>query len=198
MHSEQLHTDSELLIKIKNNDTNALNILFKRYFSVLCYFSFQFVKSRDLTEEVVSDVFLNIWLKRGSIVIKSSLKAYLFTAVRNQSINYMKKKDYHFEELEIVDKEGKISSLRADDFLIYKDLENEIENIVQKLPEKRQLIFRMNRFEGLSYKEISEILSISINTIQNHMVKAVKFMSKQHAQLKKIISLIPFLTTFWL
>ncbi|MHB1686199.1 MAG: RNA polymerase sigma-70 factor [Ignavibacteriaceae bacterium] len=186
MHIGKNIIDDELLFHIKQNDSKAFDILFKRYYHRLCSFSFQFVKNTELAEEVVSDVFLNIWLKKGEIEIRSSLKAYLYIAVRNQSLNYLKRKCPYFEDLAVVDKENKISKLTADHFLHYEDLKDEIESIIQKLPEKRQLIFRMNRFDGLSYKEIADILSISVNTVQNQMVKAVRFLSDQYPRLKKL------------
>jgi len=80
--------DFELFNKIKQNNSKALDELFSRYYRGLCHFSFKIITDNELAEEAVSDVFLNIWLKRNEIEIKTSLKAYLFTAVRNQSLNY--------------------------------------------------------------------------------------------------------------
>jgi RNA polymerase sigma-70 factor (ECF subfamily) len=169
--------DLELFNKIKQNNSKALDELFTRYYRGLCHFSFKIVKNIELAEEAVADVFLNIWLKRDEIEIKSSLKAYLFTAARNQSLNYHKKNSrIFFEDLELLENENLPSDLAADHSVNLNSTLEEIESIVGQLPEKRQLIFRMNRFDGLSYKEIAEILSISINTVQNQMVKAVKFM----------------------
>lgn len=183
-------SDNELVHRITDGDKRSLDLLFKRYYQRLCFFSLQFVKNKNLAEEVVSDIFLNIWLKRGRLNITSSVKAYLYTAVRNQSINYLKKKDLNYEDLEVVDKESVIASLSPDHFLIYDELKDEIENMIKNLPEKRQLIFRMNRIDGLSYKEIAEILSISVNTVQNQMIEAVKYMTKQLPKIKKFFTLV--------
>ncbi|MEW6193851.1 MAG: RNA polymerase sigma-70 factor [Bacteroidota bacterium] len=183
-------SDNELIHRIAEGDKRSLDLLFKRYYPRLCFFSLQFVKNKNLAEEVVSDIFLNIWLKRGRLKINISVKAYLYTAVRNQSLNYLKKKDLNYEDLEVVDKESVIASLSPDHFLIYDELKEEIENMIKNLPERRQLIFRMNRIDGLSYKEIAEILSISVNTVQNQMVEAVKFMTKQLPRIKKLFTLV--------
>lgn len=193
MRIEKCSTDEELLRQIKNNDSGALKVLFEKYFSQLCYFSKQFVKNTDLAEEAVSDIFLNIWLKRGKIEITTSLRAYLYTAVRNQSLNYLKQNKIHFEEMEIAETEGKMSESDADRLVNFEELKNEIDIILRQLPKKREIVFRMNRIEGLSYKEIAEILSISVNTVQNQMVKAVKFISGQYPHLKKLFFLLSFL-----
>lgn len=183
-------TDEELITRITESDSKALELLFKRYYPALCFFSNRFLNNKYLVEEAVSDVFLNIWLKRGRIKIQTSIKSYLYSAVRNQSINYLKKKDYNFEDLEVVDKERIITSLSPDHFLFHEELKNEIEKIIQSLPDKRQLIFRMSRIDGLSYKEIAEILSISINTVQNQMGHAVKYLTEQLPRIKKLFVLL--------
>ncbi|HOI30669.1 MAG TPA: RNA polymerase sigma-70 factor [Melioribacteraceae bacterium] len=183
-------TDEELLLLISRDDHKALEILFNRYYQALCFFSNRFLNNKYLVEEAVSDVFLNIWLKRGRIQITSSIKAYLYTAVRNQSINYLKKKDYNFEDLEVVDKEKVIASLSPDHFIYHEELKNEIEKIILNIPEKRQIIFRMNRIDGLSYKEIAEVLSISVNTVQNQMGHAVKYLAEHLPRIKKFFILL--------
>ncbi len=183
-------TDEQLLNRIKQNDEVALELLFRRYFKNLCFFANRLLMEHQLAEEVVSDIFLNIWLKRGQIKINSSFKAYLYKAVKNQSINYLQKRKINIESLEVVDKEGLVSSLSPEHFLRYNQLDEEIKSLIKELPEKRRLIFRMNRIDGLSYSEIAEILEISINTVQNQMVNAVKFLLKKYQRISKLFSLL--------
>ena len=85
------------------------------------------LRMQNLTEEVVSDVFLNVWIKKDKIEIKINLKTYLYTAVRNQSLNYVKKNRIYFEEIETVVKENKISDLVADKLIIYEELKDEMD-----------------------------------------------------------------------
>ena len=179
MHEHRYSSDEDLFQCIKREDAKALKILFERYYSPLCHFAFKFVQEVHLAEEVVSDVFLALWLKKQTIEIRLNLRAYLYTAVRNQSLNYVKKNRNYFEDLEVGDKEEKISDSNADTFITYKELKDDIDALLRQLPEKRQVIFRLNRIDGLSYKEIAEILSISIHTVQNQMVAAVKFISNR-------------------
>jgi len=178
--------DLELLRQIKNNDSHALKILFERYFQPLCYFSFQIVKSIELSEESVSDVFTNIWLKRKTIEIRTNFRTYLYTAVKNQSINYLKHEKKYFQNSDSTNLHLIVSDQSADQSILQQNLENKIDLLIKELPERRGLIFRMNRIDGLSYKEIAEILSISINTVQNQMVKAIKYIADQLPRIKKL------------
>ncbi len=179
--------DIELLESIKQNNSRSLEVLFRKYYRGLCDFSNSILNDRELSQEAVADVFLNIWLKRGRIKIRSSFRAYLYTAVKNQSVNYLKKNKQNLDQLEVADKENTSASLSADDFLLYDELSDKIEKILRELPEKRQQIFRMNRIDGLSYAEIAEVLSISIHTVQNQMVKAVKYISEQQARINLLL-----------
>jgi len=178
--------DLELLRQIKIDKSHALKILFEKYFQQLCYFSFQIVKSVELSEESVSDVFTNIWLKRKTLDIKGNLKTYLYTAVKNQSINYLRKEKRISQSTESGNLHLIISDQTTDQQLLLQNLEEKIDLLIKELPEKRGLIFRMNRIDGLSYKEIADILSISVNTVQNQMVKAIKFISDQLPRIRKL------------
>jgi RNA polymerase sigma-70 factor (ECF subfamily) len=172
--------DEELFQRIKKGDAGALKVLFEKYFFPLSCFAKKFVKNIHLAEEIVSDVFLTVWLKRERIEIKINLRTYLYTAVRNQSFNYLKKNKIHLESIETAVQENAISDLPAERLITDEELEQDINALLRQLPEQRQIIFRMNRIDGLHYKEIAEILSISVHTVQNQMVAAVKFLTDKH------------------
>lgn len=179
----------EILIRlIKQHNQKALESLFEKYFYSLCDFAFAIVKNVESAEEVVSDVFFNIWSKRDNLEIKSNLKSYLFLATKNQSINYLSKNKLSLEEMDI--SKGFIDILEnntAETGVEYKELEKEIYHILEELPPQRRLIFRLNRLEGLKYKEIAETLSISVNTVQKQMVEASKYIEKYKPRFKAIL-----------
>ncbi len=179
----------EILIKlIKQHDQKALESLYKKYYYSLCDFAFTIVKRVELAEEIVSDVFFNIWIKRDSLDIKSNLKAYLFLAARNQSINYYNKYQINFEEVDISKSIVEIPEcIDANTGIEYEELENEIQNILEELPPQRRLIFKLHRLEGLKYREIAETLSISVNTVQKQMIEASKYIEKYKPRLKALL-----------
>lgn len=172
-----MRSDKVLLKYIKEDDQAALEELFEKYYNRLCDFAFQFVRSFDLTEEVVSDVFLKIWERRHTINISRSFKAYIYTATRNQALNYIQKEDQEWESLD--DHKAGISTEKyhPEEELMFKEFEKKIEALINTLPPRRKLIFKLSRLEGFTYKEIAKILSISIHTVQNQMVEAVKQLS---------------------
>jgi RNA polymerase sigma-70 factor, ECF subfamily len=126
---------------------------------------FKYVQSVDHAEEVVSDVFLKVWKNRHKIEINTNFKAYIYIATKNQVLNYLEKEKRDFESLD---------DYHPDEELIFQELENHLEVFVNKLPLLVQSHFKLSRIEGFTYREIAEILSISIHTIQNQIVKAVK------------------------
>ena len=166
-------SDQTLLKQIKVNNQEALEALFNKYYYNLCDFAFQFVRSFDLTEEVVSDVFLKIWKNRHDLVITGNFKAYMYTATRNQALNYLQKEKREWTSLDEL-KEESSKRYRPDEELMFQELENRIEILINTLPPRRKVIFKLSRIEGLTYQEIADILSISIHTVQNQMVSAVK------------------------
>ena len=183
-----VYSDETLISSIKRNDQKALELLYEKYYYPLCNFAFNFVKSVETSEEVVSDIFLNIWLKRSALNIKSNCKSYLFIAVKNQSLNYLSKNKIEFEDLEILDKTGYVTEKSAHSKICYAEFEKEIEEILLRLPAQRQIIFKLNRIDGLKYVEIAKILSISVNTVQKQMTEAVKFIARYRPHFKTTLT----------
>lgn len=169
-----MRSDKILLLHIKKGGQQALEELFEKYYYRLCDFAFQYVRSVNLTEEVVSDVFLDIWQKRAALTTSGNLKAYLFTAVRNQALNYIKKEQKPVDSLDDRPRQAARKEYRPDEQLLFKEFTNRLEALINTLPPRRRRIFKLSRLEGFTYREIADILSISIHTVQNQMVQAVK------------------------
>ncbi|MDW7690443.1 RNA polymerase sigma-70 factor [Flammeovirgaceae bacterium SG7u.111] len=176
--------DEELICCIKEGEEKAFQALFDRYFFKLCDFSYKFLKNEFQCEEAVSDVFMNIWLKRETLEKDINIKPYLFVATRNQAFSLLRKEKESSKDIaELTSSETPQINTTIDQ-ISYQELEHEIEKIISSLPEQRQLIFRLSRFEGLPYKEIAQILSISPNTVQNQMVKAIQQIASRYSKLK--------------
>ncbi|SEI61612.1 RNA polymerase sigma-70 factor, ECF subfamily [Dyadobacter koreensis] len=163
--------DLFLISLIKKGDKRALDCLFKKYYNSLCKFAYYLTSRNDLSEEIVADVFLRIWEKREKISVEKNLKSYLFMATRHTAINYMKQEKLIMEDLsdDIVEENP-----GPEDVFLYQELESRLTNLINFLPQKRKAIFQLNRFEGFTYNEIAEILSLSSKTVENQMGKAIK------------------------
>ncbi|MEM1134388.1 MAG: RNA polymerase sigma-70 factor [Bacteroidota bacterium] len=190
-------SDKYLFEKIKSGDKKALEVLFDRYYEPLCDFSYQFLKSTDLSEEAVSDIFIKLWLNKKNISFTTNLKSYLYRAVRNCSLNYIKKENGNFEALSTISHQIGSKEQSADYPLIFDEFQKDVASIIDQLPDQQRLIFRMNRLEGLKYKEIAEILNISVHTVQNHMVEAVKVLSKKHTYFQSLKAWFIFALVFF-
>lgn len=180
MDSDEKYNDKEIIQLIKNNDSNAFELLFQKYYSGLCKFAFQFLNDSDLCQDAVSEVFYIIWKKREELAINTNVKAYLFTSVKNRSLSILQKQKKHNYNINFEDLEEIVSTEKPQANLELNELEKIVNSIVMELPKKRQIIFRLKRFEGFKYKEIAEILSISVKTVQNQMVEAVKYINSKY------------------
>ncbi|MFW5793786.1 MAG: RNA polymerase sigma-70 factor [Bacteroidota bacterium] len=161
--------------RIKNDDINAFEKLYKEYFTPLFIYARSIVKNADIAEEICQDFFYYYWENRKKISIKVSIKSYLYQSIRNRSLK-------HLRHLEVQNSYVLKSNEEHNKNLFYnhnhdyeaKELKNIIEKILNALPEKSKRIFKMNRFEGKKYKEIAKQLDISEKTVEAHMGKALK------------------------
>lgn len=133
----------------------------------------------DDAEEIVQDVFVNFWNNQHKINIKISLKAYLYSSVRNASLNKKKHIKIREQYKEHNERELESNSVDLENEMNATELEIKIKNAIDKLPLKRRKIFIMSRYDDLKYKEIAEKLNISIKTVENQMGSALKFLRKE-------------------
>lgn len=159
-----------------------LKHLFDRYYAELCKLSFKYVGRSDIAEDLVQDVFINIWNKRFSLNCKGNIKPYLTKSVVNTSINYIQSK---FARKIIVEKRNikdEDSIYSQHDEMAGKELSQLLKVAIEQLPDKCRTIFLMSRFSNLSYKEIAGELNISTKTVEAQiriaLQKIYQFLSK--------------------
>lgn len=166
-------SDNELFLEIKNNSEIAFEQLFNRYYAPLCLFTSHFLHNRAKAGEIVQEVFVKVWAKRETLEIASSVRNYLFFAVRNQCINLLE----HEKVEKRHSRQTQLDSLTDRDlepYFMEVDLRRKIEQSIELLPEKRREIFRLSREEGLKYQEIANRLKISVKTVEAQMGIALK------------------------
>jgi RNA polymerase sigma-70 factor (ECF subfamily) len=160
--------------KIQQGDIKEYEKLFRKYYQPLCHFANRFLKDMDSSEEIVQELFYNIWKNRESISITSSLKAYLYQSVRNNSLKFIEHlavRERYSSEMKRQQNEG---AGNDSDSVELAELNELIENTLNQLPERCRQIFLLSRYEGLKYHEIAEKLSISIKTVEANMGKALQ------------------------
>lgn len=180
--------DNVLLDLIRSGDVAAFRELFTRYYDPLCRFAHGFTRDHQLAEEAVSQIFEEMWTDRSRIKITVSVKAWLYGAAWNQCVDRIRSQsrartipiEAHHSEALADHETGRQQALRG-------EMQVEIERVISALPEQRQLVFRMNRLDGLRYKEIAEILGIAERTVQNHMVLAVQQIAPSLRRLRELM-----------
>jgi RNA polymerase sigma-70 factor (ECF subfamily) len=166
--------DDQLLLPLR--DEKSFEQLFRTQYAALCGYARRFIDDPDQSEEVVQDVFVNLWQKRDSIEITSTLESYLFRSVRNACLNILKHFKVREKHREGITASYDQSANQSDSRILELELLNQIEDLISGLPPERQKIFRMSRFDEKKYKEIAEELGISIKTVEAQMGKALKYL----------------------
>ncbi len=169
-------TEKEPSTRLLISDKRSFESLFHLHYSDLCSYAHHFIKDFAASEEIVQDLFVNLWAKKDNLEIKSSLKSYLFQSTKNRCLNLIKHIEVR-ENYKGINKERREEQENiAGNEMEAAELSAKIENAISSLPTERQKIFRMSRFEDLKYKEIAEELEISIKTVENQMGKALKYL----------------------
>jgi len=178
--------EKKILKRIKEGDIHEFEVLFREYYERLCAFGRKYVNNIEQAEEVVQDTFFNIWKNRASLNIKTSLKSYLYTAVRNNCLQVLRTRNLDIKYENYYKSHYSNESISPADELNAKELSKVIDKALNSLPEKCRMIFKMSRNEGLKYHEIAEKLEISIKTVEANMGKALKHFRmhlKEYAEL---------------
>ena len=145
-----------------------------------------YVLDQDQAEELVQEVFANVWSKAATLKIQSSPRAYLFSSTRNACLNFLKHKKVeqaYLEQSTFHQEQG--------DPVEYEELVGRLERALDQVPEKCREIFELNRFHGKRYKEIAQELGLSLKTVENQMGKALKILRQE------LGDYLPFVVWLW-
>ncbi|MBU2916161.1 RNA polymerase sigma-70 factor [Reichenbachiella agariperforans] len=174
-------TEEDILAKIGNDDRAAFEQVFRNYYTELSRFCLKYVRDEFAAEELVQEVFINIWERRHTLSVNTSVKAYLYTAVRNRSFNYLKLQMP--KELRKVDVEGVVDlsdvAENREEAWVMDELRVYVQQAIDTLPPKCQTIFNLSRNAGMTYKEIAEELDLSVKTVENQIGHALRKLREQ-------------------
>jgi RNA polymerase sigma-70 factor (ECF subfamily) len=134
----------------------------------------RYVKDEQAVEEIVSDIFLDIWLRRHEIVLEGELSAYLFRAMHNKSISYLRTRKIEVIEMSEIPEDSFSVGNTVDQMIALKETSNMLEQELSRLSPQRQKVFRLSREQDMSYTEIAATLNISPNTVKNHISAALE------------------------
>lgn len=195
--------EKELVDSIRRGNSKSFELVFKTYYPRLCTYAYDYTRQLEAAEDLVKDFFLHFWNHREQLEIKTSLSGYLFRAVHNQCVNYLqrqKKLKVEVPSDNLCMIELKLKRPYSADYpignLLARETEAQILQAIENLPQQCREIFKLSRFEELSYKKIAEQLNISECTVKVQIYRALKKIRKVVFSLS--IAFCPFLFELFL
>jgi RNA polymerase sigma-70 factor (family 1) len=154
----------------------GFELLFRKYYANLCSSCIRFVHSKETAEDIVSEIFINLWQKQLYMKIEVSYRAYLYKSVRNRSINYLKSEFLKEPEVNLEESDytttGQVD--KPDDILFYHELNLKLDGVIKSLPGQSRRAFQLSRLEGKKYAEIASDLSITVSAVERLISRALQ------------------------
>ena len=172
MLNSTFNTDQQILEHLAKNDVQAFDFLYNKYFSKLYGAVYKRLQNRELTEEVIQELFISLWERRGVLTISTTIETYLFSSVKYLVIAQYKKNNLFEKYSNSLNPEVDDNNF-TEQVIAFDELNAAYQNSLKLLPERCREIFLLKR-TGLSQREISEKMDISEKTVENQMTKALK------------------------
>jgi RNA polymerase sigma-70 factor (family 1) len=193
---KSIYNDDELVEGLQKGDVNSFDLLYDRYSGKIYSFGFKYLRSSEEAEELVQSVFLRLWENYRILKKELSFKSYLFSIAYNDICKLFRKRNYQKKFIEETMNKESLFSTGTEDGINYDSLLEQVQKIVDKLPEKQRIIFIKSRMEGKSTKEIANEIHLSPGTIDNYISEALKFI--RHHIKEEYIGVLLFYLLFFL
>jgi RNA polymerase sigma-70 factor (ECF subfamily) len=169
--------EKKLVESLRRGDAKAINAIFENYYQKLCFYAETILRDQFDAEEVVEQLFIQLWINSRNILITTSLKNYLYRSVHNNCLKYIEKhrterkayEHYVFHDPELL---SPIDGDYALSNLLVQELEHKASQIMESLPEQCKNIYYLSRYHGLSYPEIANKLGVTVGTVKTQMSRA--------------------------
>jgi RNA polymerase sigma-70 factor (family 1) len=179
--------DRHWIENIRQGDDESFEFLFKKYYLPLARFAWRYVGSKAIAEELVQELFTNLWEKRGELDTEGSVRSYLYKSVRNLSLNHLKHQDVKnkYDSQWMAQKVNPQIDFR--DEQREKQVREAIAQAIEELPERSKMTYKLHRYDGLTYPEIAEVMDVSVKTVESQMTRTLKILRE------RLSWLLPFL-----
>ena len=179
------YTDEQLITTVRDGSEQAFAELFHRHWDNVYNMIYSRIRQRDVTEEMAQDIFMKLWDRRADVTI-DNFSAYLFTCVKHRCINYIESRIIRRKHWEYYSAFLRMQDDSTGKVIAFNDLREALEKGLNTIPKKSKMIFRLNRFEGKSIKQIAGEMNLSEKAIQYHLTRSVK---ELRLYLKEFLSL---------
>jgi len=196
---EIIHNEKEILRRVSEGDQRSFTLLFDLYYQNLGIYIYKITESREITEEIIQDVFIKIWEKRDELTSIDSFKAYLFVLSKNKTLDYLRKIAKARVRQLALQQEIEEDSYEIDNLSPLEEYSLIIEETVSQLPPQQQKVYHLSRHEKLKYEEIAVQMGISKETVKKHMKLALVFLKQRvKAQIESaFLSALLFISLFF-
>lgn len=176
-----MENGNQLIESLKKGERSAFEKIYYDYYAMLYNLGLQYLQDQNEAYEVVQNSFMKLWEVHRQININSNIRNYLFTLVKNNCLNQLKRRQLvlnHHEKIRSKELDYQYESLNrlSYDYMEYKELKEKIDEAIESLPEHCKRVFSLSRFEGLRNGEIADQLNISEKTVEAHITKALKLL----------------------
>lgn len=180
---------------IKAGDIGSFERLYRLMGRKIFLYAYSFLPCREDAEEIVHDVFIKIWEGRFRLNDNKSLQSYIYTIAKNATLDKIRK--YNVDQLNLVNyfKNNQMHDFEVDEQQNAKLLEL-VRELVEGMPYQRRKVFKLNKFDGMSQKSISEYLNISQGTVEKHISKAIQYLKDELEKKNVSILALPILVLF--
>jgi len=174
MHFIQADDIKRLTLQLKDGSESAFTALYKMHASKLYANLFYFLKEEDIAKELLQDIFLKVWNQKENIDPEKSFKAFIYKIGHNLIYDHFRRAALDRKLTDTFISKFAEDYTHVEEQLLYKEASHILQQAIDGLPSQRKMVFMLCKLEGKSYKEVSEIMNISVSTISDHIVKATK------------------------
>ncbi|HAZ02165.1 MAG: hypothetical protein A2W90_23775 [Bacteroidetes bacterium GWF2_42_66] len=183
------------IVRLKTGDRSEYEKIYHEFFDVLYSLSKQYLMNTDDAEEIVQDAFLKLWEIRSGLNDQSNIKNFLYTLVKNNCLNQLRNKqnaarlikNYHYQELQY---NYEALTKTSENYIQFQELKEKIDLAISELPDDLQVVFEMNRFQDMRYKDIALKLDLSEKAVEARMSKALKILRTELKDYLPVIYLV--------
>ena len=166
-------SDQDLIVAMKNGDQKAFEALYEQYWPEVYTMIYRRINDREVTKDILQDIFINLWNYRHRIIAERSLAPWLNSAAKKQSISWYRKQ-VSTKQREMLYQENETLIVSAPTELETKELQELLDLEIEKMPDNMKMSFRLSRFENKSVREIADELSLSEQTVRNNVSMALE------------------------
>lgn len=177
-----LNSDVFLIRRLRKSDKQAFETIYNKFSQRLYFFARRYLQSPSDCDEILQNVFVLLWENRETVKEEHSLKSFLYKITVNQVYNHLKHEAVRKKYLDHISQVKAPVSDDSHQNLLYHDLQYIIDKLIDKMPEKQCIIFKLSRHEGLSNIEIANQLGLSVRSVENQIYRALKFIKARLRQ----------------